>query len=160
MIPKQDDSQYFIAGDDFSSISIGAVVAMPIDKGSFLAFSHRTVHWGSQVRATASAASPRIALSLAFADPSFETAYFDESHLPCPPMGLRLGLVAAQLIQYHHFTSASTSPMVPATKKMKQQRRQQLLLYSRIFHAQKRFFLPEYFDKISSRSQFLKFMGE
>jgi hypothetical protein len=35
--------------------------------------------------------------------------------------------------------------------------RHDLSLYRRVFHAQKRFFCSEYFDKIASKAQFLQF---
>ena len=89
MVPKPRDAGYFTAGDDdVQAIEIGSVEALPVEQGGLLVFSHRTVHWGSQVR-DRSFAAPRIALSMAFAAPCFEPAYFDARHLPCPPLGLR-----------------------------------------------------------------------
>jgi hypothetical protein len=85
----------------------------------------------------------RIALTLAFADPSFEAPYFDHSlYGPYPPLGLRLGLIAGQMIQYEH--------LAPLDK-------HHLGLYRRIFHSQKRYFLEKYFEKNSSTCQFLAF---
>eukprot|EP01036_Dinobryon_divergens_P025792 gene25792-34376_t len=178
LVPKPYDAGYFTAGDDdVRAISIGSVEALPVEQGGLLVFSHRTVHWGSQVR-DRSYAAPRIALSLAFATPCFEPAYFDACHLPCPPLGLRLGLAAGQLIQYRHLdpphtqprptTTMSSSPKdlpdipVPAptpasVRAAIRRHRHDLALYRRVFHAQKRFFCAEYFDKIASKAQFLQF---
>jgi hypothetical protein len=89
------------------------------------------------------AGRPRIALTLAYADPSFERPYFDHAaHLPFPPLTLRLGLVAGQQIQYEHLEALD---------------KHKLGLYRRIFHRQRDLLSEEYFEKISSASQFLSF---
>ena len=170
LVPKSHDAGYFTAGDDdVRAIAIGSVQALPVEQGGLLVFSHRTVHWGSQVR-DRSFAAPRIALSLAFAAPCFEPAYFDSKHLPCPPLGLRLGLAAGQLIQYRHLDPPHArgpppvhphlsipAPAASSDRASLRRHRHDLALYRRVFHAQKRFFCEEYFDKIASKAQFLQF---
>lgn len=49
--------------------------AMPLDPGEFVIFTHRILHWGSKGRKNY-AGPPRISLSVAFSDPSFEAPYF------------------------------------------------------------------------------------
>lgn len=73
--------------------------AVPLRQGEAAFFSHRLIHWGSRGRQ--GYPHPRFALSFAFSDPDFEAPFFPTSHLPSPPLGLRLGLAAAQLFCYH-----------------------------------------------------------
>jgi hypothetical protein len=59
------------------------IIAQPVDCGSVLLFSHRVLHWGSAPfppppgcsGTTIAPPPPRIALSLAYADPDFEVPY-------------------------------------------------------------------------------------
>jgi hypothetical protein len=105
------------------------------------------LHWGSQVETNAldlqQEQSVRIALSTAFADPSFEQEYFDcSAYLPFPPIGLRLGLIAGQQIQYEHMTRLE---------------KHSVSFLRRLFASNKSFFRDVYFDKIMSACQFLLF---
>ena len=159
VIPRSNDPGYELGGDAISGHghNWNDIVAQPLMQGGFLTFSHRLLHWGStpQIMPTSAAGNHsnatvmvprsrgRIALTLAFADPSFEKEYFDHSqYMPFPPLGLRLGIIAGQSIQYEH--------LAPLDKHT-------LPLVRRIFHQQKEYFAPEYFEKISSASQFLTF---
>lgn len=170
LIPKADDKGYHAEGDaivtkasQFSEPLLWQkIVAQPLKAGGMLTFSHRLLHWGSNLPPHDTSINtsittrvqltslplppplrPRIALSLAFADPAFEAPYFDPIlFLPFPPVGLRLGLIAGQLIQYEH--------LAPLEK-------YDIALLRRIFHSQKQYFGTVYFDKISSAVQFLAF---
>ena len=77
------------------------VRALPCTAGSTVFFSHRLIHWGSKGRA-GSSHGPRVSISFAASDHKFKVAepYFDPSHLPLPPFGLRVGLAAAQMLCY------------------------------------------------------------
>ena len=143
-IPKDDDAGYGLSGDSITDMGHmwQNIVAQPLLQGGFLTFSHRLLHWGS--RPQPNSGRGRIALTLAFADPTFEEAYFDHIlYGPLPPLMLRLGLVAGQQIQYEHH-----APLEKHT----------LGLYRRIFHQSKLYFLPTYYEKISSAAQFLVFI--
>ena len=70
--------------------------ALPADRGEGIFFSHRILHWGSRGRTGYS--TPRIALSVACADDSFEPCYFDRACLPFPDLTLRTALVCGQMI--------------------------------------------------------------
>jgi hypothetical protein len=138
----------------------GNIIAMPTTPGSLLCFSHvrlkpsarsaltracvraqRLLHWGSKA---SPGAPPRIAMSFALADPSFEAPFFDcKLFLPYPPHALRLALRAGQAIAYN-----AQAPLDKA----------QLALDTRVFHAGRHFFNDDYVDKISSAAQFIKFM--
>eukprot|EP00808_Paulinella_micropora_P010016 g48819.t1 len=85
----------------------------------------------------------RIALTLAFADPSFERPYFPVSYLPHPPTELRVALVAAQSLHYPHFAKDD---------------RHRIALYRRIFQQQKHFFAPWYVDKVMNAAQWQTFL--
>ena len=102
-VPKEDDPGYHGDGDAIpSGLHWGNIVAQPLKPGGMLAFSHRVLHWGSKPQPNYQG-RPRIALTCAFADSSFEEQYFDHAKcLPFPPLGLRIGLVAGQQIQYEH----------------------------------------------------------
>lgn len=149
-LPKPDDTGYYVAGDDMVGIlptpaSWQRIVAQPLLSGGLVAFSHRLLHWGSMplVSTVISPSRPRIALSLAYADPSFELSYFDhEINLPYPEIGLRLGLVAGQQIQYEHLSPLDKGGIA---------------IFRRIFYSQKKYFAESYFDKITSAVQFLEF---
>lgn len=143
LIPKDHDPGYGFAGDNVVGMGHvwGNILAQPLLQGGALTFSHRLLHWGSQPQPHAGRG--RIALSLAFADPTFEVAYFDHAmYGPLPPMMLRLGLVAGQQIQYEH--------LAPLNMEL-------LGIYRRIFHQSKQFFSLIYYEKISNASQFLVF---
>lgn len=157
VIPKEYDPAYFDEGENLTEVVsspniIQNVVAQPLNAGGMLTFSHRVLHWGSPpLHRTVldcdddplDIPKPRIALTFALADPTFEEPYFDHSlYLPFPPVSLRLGLVAGQQIQYEH--------LEPLDK-------YGVALYRRIFHSQKKYFGEAYFDKISSNVQFLAF---
>ena len=93
-----------IAPDAFQNIA-----ALPAPRGTLLCFSHRLLHWGS--RPLRGVQKPRIALSLAFADPQFEEPYLrpvegggggggSPDASPFPEHGVRMALVAGQAIRY------------------------------------------------------------
>ena len=49
--------------------------ALPVKAGGFIIFTHRIMHWGSKGRRSYDG-EPRISLSVAFSDPTFEAPYF------------------------------------------------------------------------------------
>lgn len=63
--------------------------------------SHRLLHWGSAADPH-SGASPRVAISFAAADPSFEPGYFAKKNeqLPFPDIDMRVALMAGNLLVY------------------------------------------------------------
>ena len=156
VVPKSDDRGYYEEEAEkcppSSLPDLKHVVAQPLMAGGMLTFSHRLLHWGSppdQHRTVLDddlvagrVPRPRIALTFAMADPSFEQAYFEEKYLPLPPLALRMGLVAGQQVQYEH--------LEPLTK-------HQVAFYRRVFHSQKDYFAAPYFDKISSAVQFMAY---
>ena len=73
--------------------------ALPVPSGEAVFFSHRILHWGSRGRKGYE--TPRIALSVACADDTFEPCYFDRLALPYPSPTLRLALTCAQMVCYH-----------------------------------------------------------
>jgi hypothetical protein len=118
-------------------------MAQPCQRGDLLCFSHRLLHWGS----TASFGlehTHRAALSFSFADPIYAVAAFLSNFLPFPPIGLRLALVAGQMILY-----AAQSPL----------NKYQLALNNRIFALNQKYFNPIYADKVLTAAQTLKFMS-
>jgi hypothetical protein len=144
-VPKSDDPGYHGDGDAIPrQLPWQDIVAQPLATGGLLAFSHRLLHWGSKPQHNNNNSMlPRMALTLAFADPSFEAEYFDHSqYLPFPPLSLRLGLVAGQQVQYEHLS--------PLDKN-------QVALYRRMFYKHKHYFSEAYAEKISSKVQFLAF---
>eukprot|EP00457_Paulinella_chromatophora_P008565 gb/GEZN01008604.1/.p1 GENE.gb/GEZN01008604.1/~~gb/GEZN01008604.1/.p1 ORF type:complete len:436 (+),score=49.25 gb/GEZN01008604.1/:30-1337(+) len=156
-IPKQYDPNYFIPGDSLEHVmpspsSWQNIVALPLPAGGILGFSHRLVHWGSNPQPipvcrdlSSQPVLPRIALTLAFADPSFEEPYFDPALLPFPPLGLRIALVSGQEIQYAHFS------------KMK---KHEVALHNRIFTSQKTLFRPKYAEKVTTQAQWFLFTNK
>lgn len=154
-IERRLDPGYYLEGDAFEehSIKLSSVVSQPLQAGGLLSFSHRVLHWGSKLETSVEedglpappAAVPRIALTTAFADGSFEEPYFDHSvHSPtCPPLGLRLGLACGQQIQYAHMAGLG---------------KHELALLNRVFRAQKGYFNVTYYDKICSSSQMQMFL--
>jgi hypothetical protein len=156
VLPREDDAGYHGEGDAVHGaithpLQWQRIVAQPLAAGGMLAFSHRLLHWGSTPQPGAvldtdePGARPRIALTLAFADPSFEEPYFSAANLPFPPVGLRLGLVAGQQIQYEH--------LMPLD-------RHRIALFRRIFHSQRPHFSATYYDKITSAIQFLAYQKQ
>lgn len=74
--------------------------AIPLKQGEAVMFTHRILHWGSGVDQDYTG-SPRLSLSFAASDDSFEEPYFDRKYLPLPPPWLRLALCCAQMIVYY-----------------------------------------------------------
>jgi hypothetical protein len=144
VLPRRSDPGYHGVGDAVQPYSVQSIVCQPILQGGLLVFSHRLLHWGSYP-VKGQERTARIAFSCAFADSSFEGSYFDNDlYLPFPPLGLRLGLISGQQIQYAH--------LVPSLTK------EELKLHQRIFCSQKNFFADKYYQKIASAAQFLIFM--
>jgi hypothetical protein len=146
-VPADRDAGYRHPGDALaealpSPAHWPSIVAQPCAPGEVLCFSHRLLHWGSTSHPSA---PPRVALSFAFADPAFELAAFSPEHLPYPPHGLRLGLLAGQAIIY-----ASQAPLDKGA----------LALNNRIFASQQGLFEPGYADKVLGAAQTLKFMAK
>ena len=145
-LPADRDPGYLMAGDAIREAlpgpaAWGNIVAQPCASGGMLVFSHRLLHWGS---AAEKDAPPRVAMSFALADASFETGpYFDAKRfLPYPPLALRVSLRAGQAIAYN-----AQAPLSRA----------QLALDNRVFMAGKRFFSDGYVDKIAGAAQQIKF---
>ena len=141
------------------------IIALPATPGSIVAFSHRLLHWGSKPLESMPGTpppAPRIALSLAFSDPSFEEPYIlnnwkDYIHeerneqerqtlkhwaSEFPPHKIRLGLIAAQSLTYDH--------QVPLT-------RRQAKIASRLFHISRKYFNSTYAEKVLSTSKWSAF---
>lgn len=101
VLPLASDAEYFGEGFDGSSVAFSAlpeIRALECTAGSLITFSHRLLHWGSIPSPTA---SPRIALTFACADRSFETSCLKHKW-SFPPLTLRLALVAGSLLRYAH----------------------------------------------------------
>jgi hypothetical protein len=123
------------------------VLALPAAAGSVVAFSHRLLHWGStpldpvpgQPRPP-----PRLALSLAFSDADFERPYCAAlaDAGPYPPHGVRLGLVAAQALNYDH--------QVPLT-------RRQARVYGALFEAAAAEFDGAYAERVMATAKWSTF---
>ena len=149
-LPASRDPGYLVEGDALrealpSPASFGNIVAQPCSAGSLLVFSHRLLHWGSTAEPHA---PPRIAMSFAVADATFEDGpYFDAARfLPFPPLALRVALRAGQAIAYD-----AQSPLSRA----------QLALDNRVFMAGAAFFSAAYVAKIRAAAQQIKFnMGQ
>jgi len=152
-LPRAQDTGYHASGDAIRESIVSPLqwldfVAQPIRAGGMLTFSHRLLHWASNPQPSVlmdsdEAKGPRIAITQAFADPAFEPPYFDHvKYSPFPPLGLRLGLVAGQLITYNHMSPLDAHGIG---------------LFRRIFYAQKAFFEPIYAEKVTSKIQFLAF---
>jgi hypothetical protein len=73
--------------------------ALPARAGSVVAFSHRTIHWGSGTNPRTRA--PRISMAFACSDPEYEAPYLRGPVPSLPPLGLRVALAASQAINYH-----------------------------------------------------------
>ena len=145
VLPRQSDPGYHGVGDAIQPYSVQSIVCQPILQGGLLVFSHRLLHWGSFPVKGHERQAARIAFSCAFADSSFEDSYFDNDlYLPFPPLGLRLGLISGQQIQYAHLAPSLT--------------KEELKLHQRIFCSQKHYFADKYYQKTASAAQFLIFM--
>lgn len=85
--------------------------ALPVARGTALAWSHRLIHWGAAHGGGAGGA--RKTLAFALASPSFEPPLL---RVPSrtPPLGARLAIIAHLLIRYHHEAS-HPAPLWPAT---------------------------------------------
>jgi hypothetical protein len=141
-LPAQADPHYQAAdhapaaarSDDVEITSIVAeqhqhVRALPVARGTALAWSHRLIHWGS---AHGGAPADRKTLAFALADPSFEPPLLrvppasdaDEARANArasasgvgvlPPLRARLAIIAHLLIRYHHEAS-HPAPLWPST---------------------------------------------
>lgn len=62
--------------------------ALPLNPGEYVIFTHRIMHWGSKGRKSYKG-EPRISLSVAFSDPTFEAPYFVESLTGHPSFEMR-----------------------------------------------------------------------
>ena len=125
--------------------------ALPRPAGTPLLFSHRLIHWGAATNAEPSSLgdedanngnAPRVAVGFAFSADDYEAPYLPRTHLPLPPVELRVALAAAQAIVYHkrlHFG------------------RHELALFNRIFSSQKHSFDARYAKKIRGDYQWAKF---
>lgn len=71
----------------------------PVAAGGSVFHTHRTIHWGSSGRPSY-VGRPRISLSIGFSDPKFEPPYFSTKLLPFPPLGHRVALASAQVLNY------------------------------------------------------------
>lgn len=118
IMPRRRDPGYRRGDDGASEISylfrspedFQYIRALPLAAGGILAFNHRLFHWGT--RADPRAEAPRIAMAFTATDPSFEASCFanKESLLPLPPLGVRVALVAAQLLRYAFNDEVVTTP--------------------------------------------------
>jgi len=108
VVPRAGDPGYR-AGDGWNSAiqnvfrrpeDFRRIRAVPLAAGGLLAFSHRIFHWGSA--ADPRAPAPRIAVAFPAVDPSFEAPLFPDPKAmrPMPPLEVRLGLAAAQVLVY------------------------------------------------------------
>ena len=92
LIPSDEDIQCDpLAAALTGKESYQHIRALPLSAGGFVIFTHRIMHWGSKGRKTYKC-SPRISLSVAFSDPTFEAPYFAEGDslgLQRPPFSMR-----------------------------------------------------------------------
>mgnify|MGYP000195887637 CR=1 FL=1 len=110
-----------------------AIRAVPLSRGGLVMFTHRVLHWGSKSHAATGFDEPRMALSFAAADDSFEPSYFDRKYLPYPPLHLRIALISAQMIVYNDRFQPS---------------REELRLYFKSFDRWRSDFHPNYVAKV------------
>jgi len=104
---------------------------LPAPRGSACVFTHRVIHWGSAGRPGYH--TPRIAVSVACADPLFERPYLLNTSQVFPSLSTRFALCCAQMIVYHerfHFTA------------------KQLLFFRHCFERSHELFHPEYVSKV------------
>jgi hypothetical protein len=123
--------------------------ALPLDAGGVVIFTHRILHWGSKGRPSYKG-EPRISLSVAFSDPTFEAPYLLQEEgcssvsegggiLPVPPVkmyptfSLRLALACAQMIVYYQRFNFS---------------QKELLFFKKCFDTQAVFFNKSYRSKV------------
>ena len=94
------------------------IMALPVNAGSGVFFSHRILHWGSRGRK--GYAIPRMALSIACSTEDFEPSYFANSteQLPYPDLEVRLGLICGQCICYHERFSFNGKQMKLTTENL------------------------------------------
>lgn len=104
---------------------------LPAPRGSACVFTHRVIHWGSAGRKGYH--TPRIAVSVACADPQFERPYLLNTSQVFPSLSTRFALCCAQMIVYHerfHFTA------------------KQLLFFRDCFERSHELFHPDYVSKV------------
>lgn len=150
------------------------ILALPVPKGSLVAFTHRLLHWGSAPLAPVPGAPPppaRMALSLAFADPSFEPPYLRADVPPTvtaatsaaeaaaatssttqseyggaggsfPCHSTRMAVIAAQALAYHH--------QAPLTA-------QQARLFLAVFDKHQHVFSDAYAARVLKAGQWARF---
>lgn len=88
-----------------SKESLQMIAALPVPAGSAVAFSGRSIHWGSAGYGLHP--PPRIAISFGCSDADFEAPYLKgaggslASTAEPPPPSVRLALAAAQTLVYH-----------------------------------------------------------
>ena len=117
VVPKGHDPGY-LGGDPVGASPMAAILAhggdaalqhirsLPCDAGSVIQFSHRLLHWGSSTESGPAVAwrsepeAPRIAISFASTDQTFERPFMDSALLPLPPLAARAPLVASLLLFY------------------------------------------------------------
>lgn len=115
-LPKNADSGFYTgeaAGAEPLALALAAdpsaaqcIIGLPVPRASLLVFSHRTLHWGGVpikggLGAGASKPAPRIAISFAMAQPSFEAPFLAGGCETAPATHVaRAGLAAAQLLSY------------------------------------------------------------
>ncbi|CAK0889080.1 unnamed protein product [Prorocentrum cordatum] len=85
---------------------LNCVRALPVQRGTVLAWSHRILHWGSA--SPVEAPEARKTLTFAMAAPAYEKPLIELGDGELPPFGARLALVAYTLVCYHH--SAPVTP--------------------------------------------------
>ena len=74
------------------------IVAVPLEPGGLVAFSHRTYHWGSAC--TPYATEPRVSLAFLTSHEALKKPYLPAELLPLPPFHLRLALTCGQMLIY------------------------------------------------------------
>ena len=153
VVPRSCDASYDGDGDgddarDPVKAALGGdapqyqmVRALPVAAGGVVLLSHRVVHWGGAA-AKDHGEAPRVALSMAFADPDVEPALFaDGVPTTPPPLDARVALAAAQQIVY---------------AKSDARRPHDLALFHRIFRARAELFAPWFRAKVSERFQWME----
>jgi len=123
-LPREHDPGYE-AGDEKGSDPVTSafatpdsfqnIVGLPTPRGGLLAFSSRTLHWGSaplqRVVEGREARPPRQALSIAFAKREFESpALLRRGAEACPTFRERVLLLCGQSLLYHN--QAPLSPQI------------------------------------------------
>ncbi|GBF92896.1 hypothetical protein Rsub_05732 [Raphidocelis subcapitata] len=134
--PEDEDAPDPLARALSTKESYQHIRALPTPAGGAALFTHRIIHWGSRGRPGHPV--PRVSLSFGCADDAYEAPYFDGSHLPFPPLRLRLALACAQQLIYHERFLATA---------------RQLTLFHDAFKAQAGDFDPGYAKKV--RAEFL-----